>query len=190
MQRDVAAELERADAERCRDGRVADDRGGVRGGSLEVGHRQHRVRRRLEPDQIGVRGRRTRLVVLDDLHAPWLEVAKEAGGAVVGTLCQGDRRRPGGSIVSRTVVTAAMPDGKRSALTAVERSERLLGGDAGRVLARAYENRCGSPSSYGQLAERSSGAGTARPTLPPMGVPRSAVVFRCKDVSHMSVLSG
>ena len=57
---EVGAVLERAQVHGRRGGRVDDDRRGVRGGGLEVGHRQERVRRRLEPDELHVRRRRRR----------------------------------------------------------------------------------------------------------------------------------
>ena len=49
---EVAAVVERPEPERGGDGRVADDRSRMRDGGLEVGHRQERVRGRLDEDQV------------------------------------------------------------------------------------------------------------------------------------------
>ena len=60
MEDDVGARVERLEVDRRRDGRVADDRG--RGGpasDFPVRQGQRRVRRRLDPDDVGV-GRRRR----------------------------------------------------------------------------------------------------------------------------------
>ena len=64
---DVAAVLERPEAERRCDRRVADDGSGMGDHRLEVGHRQQGVRGRLHEDQVYAVGRRGRLVVLDDV---------------------------------------------------------------------------------------------------------------------------
>ena len=90
-----------------------DDGRRVRGRRLEVGQRQERVRRRLEPDECrrpaarpsGRTRRRT---------APSARARRRAGRAVVRALGERDRRaRP--SSASTTAVAAAMPDAKSSA---------------------------------------------------------------------------
>ena len=111
VERDVAAVLERPEPERRGDRRVADDRRGVGGRRLEVGHRQQRVRGRLDEDQVGPVGRRPGLVELDDVDAPRRKVVEEHAVAVVGALGERDRALPAASIVSTTVVTAPIPDG-------------------------------------------------------------------------------
>ena len=88
----IAAELERAQVHRRRRGRVADDETGVRRRRLEVGHRQQRIRRRLDPDEVGARGRWPGLVEQDVLEAPALELREENAGSVVGVLRERDRR--------------------------------------------------------------------------------------------------
>ena len=88
---DVAAELERAHVQRSRRGRVADDAGGMGDGGLEVGHRQERVRRRLDPHEIDALGRRARLVELDLADAPASELVEHGAGPVVGAFCERDR---------------------------------------------------------------------------------------------------
>ena len=50
----------------------------MRGGELEVGHGEERVRGRLDPDEVGRHRRRARLVVLDVAEAPALERAPYA----------------------------------------------------------------------------------------------------------------
>ena len=69
----VGAVLERAADRRGRGGRVDDDAAGMSGGRLEVGHCQERIRRRLEPDEVGAGRRRAGLVELDEPQAPALE---------------------------------------------------------------------------------------------------------------------
>ena len=91
VQRDVAAALERPQPQRRRERGVAHDGGRVRGSRLEVRHRQHRVRRRLEQDQVDARGRRSRLVVLDHLDPPGPDVVEQLLVPVVGALGEGDR---------------------------------------------------------------------------------------------------
>ena len=83
---DVAAVVERTEAKRRGDGRVADDRSGVRDGRLEIGHRQDRVRGRLDEDQVGAGGRRARLVELDDAARPTAPGGRAA--------CDGRSTRP------------------------------------------------------------------------------------------------
>jgi hypothetical protein len=61
----VAAVLERAQVHRRGGGGIADDEAVVGGGRFEVGHRQQRVRRRLDPDDVGLGGRRPALVEED-----------------------------------------------------------------------------------------------------------------------------
>ena len=145
VQRDVAAPLERAQPERRRERRVADDRCRVRGGRLEVGHRQHRVRRRLDQDQVGVGGRRARLVVLDHLDPPRPEMVEQLLVAVVGALGERDRaaRRqhrqddPG---------DGAHPGGEEQRAAAFERAELGLDRDRVRLLGAGVRVRPGSPA--------------------------------------------
>ena len=89
---EVAAELEWPQVDGRRRGRVADDETRVRRGRFEVGHRQERIRRRLDPDEVGACGRRAGLVEEDVLEPPALELAEENAGPVVRVLRQRDRR--------------------------------------------------------------------------------------------------
>ena len=115
VDREVAAELERADVERRRSGRVAHDARGMRGRRLEVRHRQERVRRRLEPDEVDAVGRRARLVELDLLDAPAARArrasrpCRSSAPSASATVC------PGESSASTTDVHAAAPEEKSSA---------------------------------------------------------------------------
>ena len=89
---DVAAVLERPEAEGGGHGRVADDGRRMCGCGLEVRHRQRRVRRRLEEDEVGPRGRGACLVELDHLDLPGRQVVEQLLVTVVGTLGERDRR--------------------------------------------------------------------------------------------------
>ena len=118
--------------DRRRGGCVDDDRRRVRCGRLEVGHRQERVGRRLEPDELDAVGRRAGLVELDVLEAPALELAEERRRPVVAAL--GDRDR-----VARLQQREdergrrAGARGEEERLAALELTERALRGDSGRV---------------------------------------------------------
>ena len=72
-----------------RGGCVDEHRRRVGRGGLEVGHRQERVRRCLEPDELDAVGRRAGLVELHVLEAPALELAEEASASRSSSL-----RRP------------------------------------------------------------------------------------------------
>ncbi len=62
------------------------------GRSLEVGHRQQRVRRRLQKDEVGAGGRRAGLVELDVPDAPLGEPVEESCMTVVGAGRERDGR--------------------------------------------------------------------------------------------------
>jgi site-specific DNA recombinase len=94
MKHDVAAALERPDVEGSGGRRVAENGGPVPGGGVEVRHRQERIRRRFEPDQVDVGRRRSRLVVLDMPEPPSLQLAQQRARPVVRAF--GDRHRPAG----------------------------------------------------------------------------------------------
>ena len=133
VERDVAAELERAQAERRRERRIADDRGRVGGGGLEVRHRQHRIRRRLDQDQVGGGGRRAGLVVLDRVDAPRAKVVEELPVTVVGAL--GERDRPARwQHRQHDACHGPHPGGIEQGAAAVECAERPLDGDDIRLL--------------------------------------------------------
>ena len=91
MQREVSASLEWAEVDGCRDGRVDDDGRGVRGRGLEVRHRQERVRRRLEPDELHALRRGPGLIELDVLEAPLAECLECDAGAEIAALGERDR---------------------------------------------------------------------------------------------------
>ena len=111
---EVGAVLERAEVDGGRRGRVDDDAAGMRGGRLEVGHGQERVRRRLQPDRGRRRRRRAGLVELDEAQAPALECVEEHAGAVVAPSASAIVW-PGSRSASTSAVTAPVPDGKSSA---------------------------------------------------------------------------
>ena len=124
--------LERAQVDRSGGGRVDEHGSGVSGRGLEVGHRQKRVRRRLEPHELYALRRRTGLVELDVLQAPALEDPEHRRRPEVAALGNGDR-----------VARAEQPEhdrGRRPGagreeerLAAVELAERLLRRDSGRM---------------------------------------------------------
>ncbi len=99
---------------------------------VEIGHRQDRIRRGLDEDQVGPGGRCARLVELDDVD-PRGQMVEQLAVAVVGTLREGDRaarseqrqqdRRHG-----------AHPGRIEQCVTDVERTERRFAGDSGRVV--------------------------------------------------------
>ena len=132
VQDEVGAALEGTQVDRGRGGGVDDDGRRVGRGRLEVGDGQERVRRRLDPDEIGVRGRSAGLVELDEAQAPPLELAEEDACPVVGIarerdrvagLEQGEDERRRGRRAGREQERGA----------AVERLERALGLRARRV---------------------------------------------------------
>ena len=129
---EVGAVLERAQVDRRRGGRVDDDRRRMRGCGLEVGHRQERVRRRLEPDELHAVRRCAGLVELDDVQPPALERREEAAGAEVRAVGERDRRA-GLEQRERERGRRARPGREEQRVPAVELAERLLGRDAGRV---------------------------------------------------------
>jgi hypothetical protein len=91
VQHEVGAAVERPQVNGRRRRRIDDDRGGVGRGRVEVGHRQERVGRRFEPDEVDSLGRRSGLVELDVLEAPTLQFAKQRRRAVVAPLRDRDR---------------------------------------------------------------------------------------------------
>ena len=91
VQREVGPALEWAHVDRGCRRRVHHDPRWVRGRRIEVRHRQERVGRRLEPDQVRVGRRRPGLVELDEAHSPPLERGEERRRPVVGALGQRDR---------------------------------------------------------------------------------------------------
>ena len=130
---DVATLVERPEAKRCGHRRVAHDGRRVGDGRREVGHRQERVRRRLDEDQVGLVGRRARLVELHDVKLPRREVVEEHAVAVVRPLGDGDRpTRAEQREHDRR--HRAHPRGIEQRMAAVERTERLLAGHAGRMV--------------------------------------------------------
>ena len=78
VQDEVGAVLEGAKMDRCRGGRVDDHGRGMRGRSLQVRHRQERVRRCLDPDEVDSVGRRAGLIELDETKPPPFELRGRA----------------------------------------------------------------------------------------------------------------
>ena len=136
VQDEVGAVLERPEVDGSGRGRVDDDPGRMGSGRLEVGHRQERVRRRLQPDQVGAVGRRAGLVELDVLEPPAAELVHDHAGAEVA---RPRRARPSGP--ARAARAAApsrrpSPEANRSACPSGAPSsarELPLGLDSGRV---------------------------------------------------------
>ena len=152
---------------RARAGRPASQRSrrrrrgrGARGG-LEVGHRQQRVRRRLDPDEVGAGRRRPGLVVLDVPSPQRSSSREEHAGAEVGALRERDRRA--GPRAARARPPSRRPcRTRKQRVAALELAERALRRDAGRVrVPRVVERRPARRRSYGQIVERSSGGSIA-----------------------------
>ena len=152
VEHDVTAVLERAQAQGRGNGRVADHGCGMGHGRVEVGHREQRVRGRLDEDQVDAVRRRLRLVELDDVHAPRPEMVEEHAMPVV----RARRERDG-----RSRPEQCQDDGRHRAhprrveegVTAVECAERRPrtrrpsgGGRARRRTARAPRPRTASSS--------------------------------------------
>ena len=95
--------------------------GRVRGRRLEVRHRQERVRRRLEPDEIDAVGRRPGLVVLDLLDAPAPQLVEHHAGAVVRA---SRARRPDPARGARARRTCTRPRPRRRAAPRRGRARR------------------------------------------------------------------
>ena len=148
--------LERAEVDRRRDGRVDDDGRRVRGRGVEVGHRQERVRRRLEPDEVDAVGRRAGLVELDDVERPSGSSARRAGP------CRSTRRRRARpSARARAARARAQSSRPRRTGTAARARRRARPAPArprrrsdGRSAGRR-SRPCSPRSSYGQIVERS-----------------------------------
>ena len=129
---EVGPVLERAQMNGRRGSCVDEDRRRVRCGGLEVGHRQERVRRSLEPDELNIIGRRRGLVELHVLEAPALELPKERRRPVVAAF--GDRDRGAGLEESQDDrCRRSGTGGEEERLAAVELAEDVLGGHAGGV---------------------------------------------------------
>ncbi len=133
VQRDVAALLERSEPHRRRKRRVADHRCAMRGARLEVRHRQHRVRGRLDQDQIRVSGGRTSLVELDGVQPPRLQMVEQLLVPVVRA--RGDRDRAAGREHRQHAARdGAHPGGVEERPTALEHPEDALDRDRVRML--------------------------------------------------------
>ena len=101
--------------------------------SLEVRHRQDRVRRRLDQDEVGLARRRPGLVELDEADAPGLEQAHELRVAVVRGL--GDRDRlPGAEQREEHGRDRAHPGREEQRPAAFECADRLLARHPGGVV--------------------------------------------------------
>ena len=133
VERDLAAVLQRAQPERRGDGRVADHGCRVRNGGLEVGHRQQRVGGSLDEDQVDLVRWCARLVELDDVHAPAAEMVEEHPVPVVRPLRQRDGAA-GAQQRQHDGRDRPHPGRIEQRVAAVERSERLLAGHAGRMV--------------------------------------------------------
>ncbi len=86
VEHEVGAVLEGPQVDRGGRGRVDDHPRGMGRRRVEIRHRQERVRGRLEPDEVGPRRRRARLVELDVAEAPAAELREGGAGAVVRPL--------------------------------------------------------------------------------------------------------
>ena len=109
---------------------------------LPIGLCENRVRRRLDPDNVGVGGGRAGLVVLGHLQAPRLELRKRHTGAEVRTLGEGDlRARPAEREDARGHCRRA--GGIEQSVATLELTERTLGLGAGRVRVTLVDERAG-----------------------------------------------
>ena len=91
VQREVGAVLQRTQVDGRRHGRVDDERRRVRGGRLEIRHRQERIRRRLDPDELHAVRRRSGLVELDVAEPPALQRLEGHARAEVAARRERDR---------------------------------------------------------------------------------------------------
>ncbi len=91
VQDEVGAVLERSQVHGRRHGRVDDDGSRMRDRRLQIRHREVRIRRSLEPDELDALGRRPGLVELDDAEAPRRERGERDAGAEVSAARQRDR---------------------------------------------------------------------------------------------------
>ena len=141
---EVAAALERPQVDGRRRRGVAENQAGVRGGRLEVRHRQQRVRRSLEPDEVGACGRRPGLVEENVLQPPALELGQQHAGPVVGVLRERDR---GAGLEQREHDRRrrAHPRREEERLAAVEPAEHPLGLDADGMRVPRVVERPGLP---------------------------------------------
>ena len=133
MQDDVAALVEGSEPKRCGHRRVAHDRRRVgdaaaRSGIVRSGFAGASTRIRSAWS-----GSRARLIELHDVKGPRREVVEEHPVAVVRPLGDGDR--PAGAEQGEDDRRhRAHPRGVEQRVAAVERAERLLAGDAGRMV--------------------------------------------------------
>ena len=142
VQHEVRAVLERPHVDRRGSGGVHEHGCRARRGCSEVGEGQERVRRRLEPDQIGAGRRRRVWSNSRGRQPPAPEIADQHSHAVV---------RIGGDRDSLSLTQQAQqrcrrrgePRREEQRVTAVELSQRGLGGLARRCPSRLYENSRG-----------------------------------------------
>ena len=110
-----APSLERAEIDGGRGSRVDEHARRMSSGRVEVGHRQERVRRRLEPDQVDAVRRRARLVELDEPQSP-ASRARERGPRFRSRRPRRARSSaPGRRNASTAAVHAPVPDANSSA---------------------------------------------------------------------------
>ena len=128
----VGARFEGAQVEGGRGGRIDDHTGRVRDRRIEVRHRQERVRRCLQPDEVDSRRRWRGLVELDNGEPPALQEAEEPAGAEVGALGEPDRRA-GLELGEHERRHRRRAGGKEEGLAALEIAERPLRLDTGGV---------------------------------------------------------
>jgi len=142
VQDEVGAVLEWAQIDRRRGGGVDDYGCRMCRSGLEVGHREERIRRGLEPHEVDAVGRRAGLVELDDLEPPALELAEQDAGPVIRAFSEGDGGAGGEEGEhERCRRTAAGCEEQR--VTAVELSELPLGLDPDRVAVALVDELAG-----------------------------------------------
>src|SRR6478736_1912940 len=91
VEHEVRAVLDRPQVDGRGSGRVDDDAGRMCSGGLEVGHRQERIRRSLDPDEVDTFGRGAGLVELDVTQAPTFELCEQHARPEVRALGERDR---------------------------------------------------------------------------------------------------
>ena len=131
---------------------------GMRGGGLEVGHRQERVRRRLEPDELHAVRRRARLVELDDARAPSARARRRAGR------CRSTRPRRARSSRRARAARARAPSSRRCptgrAARARPRARRAPARPRRRSGGRSASSRTRAARRARRTARSSSGRGS------------------------------
>ena len=172
VNREVRAVLEWPQVDGRRGGRVDDHARRVRRSSLEVRHRQERVRGRLQEDEVGAVRRRPGLVELDVARDPTSR-ARRRGGR-----CRSTRPRRARSSARARAARARAPQWRRS---------RKGRGARGRPRARRARPRRRPPSGARSAGSRNGQARRCRTARSSLGrrAPRGSTLDR-PNASHLT----